>query len=163
MPKSTIEVTAAGTQLAYAVETSAGTMPTTAIHIPNITDIPDFSAAPEMLEVTDLGDTVNKRFIPGLTDLSNASEYTANETELFDEVWDKMVEAYETGKASGLATWFYIITPGLKTTVFTGIPKKLGGSGRAVNNVVKITASITVNSEVKRIDDKITVSEPANE
>lgn len=116
-----------------------------------------------MLEVTDLGDTVNKRFIPGLTDLSNASEYTANETELFDEVWDKMVEAYETGKASGLATWFYIITPGLKTTVFTGIPKKLGGSGRTVNNVVKITASITVNSEVKRIADKITVDEPANE
>mgnify|MGYP006981656398 FL=1 len=100
MPKSTIEVTSAGTQLAYAVETVVGTMPTTAIHIPNITEIPDFSAAPEMLEVSDLGDTVNKRFIPGLTDLSNASEYTANETEFFDEVWDKMVEAYETGKAS---------------------------------------------------------------
>lgn len=160
MAKSKIEVLSAGTMLAYAVETEAGTMPTTATHIPNIKEIPDFSAEPDQIEVTDLSDTKYKRFIPGLIDLSGASGYTANETPFLTAAWKQMCEAYKAAKEKGLATWFYIITPGLQTAAFTGIPSDLGVSGRTVNNVVEITCSITINGEITRTDEKITVNEP---
>lgn len=163
MAKSKIEVLSAGTKLAYAVETVAGTMPTTATHIPNIKEIPDFSAEPDQIEVTDLGDTKYKRFIPGLIDLSGASGYTANETPFLTAAWKQMCEAYKAAKASGLAMWFYIITPGLQTAAFPGIPSDLAVSGRTVNNVVEINCSITVNGEIVRTDEEITVNEPTIE
>ncbi len=52
--KSGIPILTAGTELAYAVETTAGTMPTSAHFIPDIISIPDMSAEPEKIDVTDL-------------------------------------------------------------------------------------------------------------
>ena len=56
------EISTAGILLKYAVETTAGTRPTTGFtQIPNVKSIPEFNAEPSNLEVTDLSDTVWKR------------------------------------------------------------------------------------------------------
>ena len=57
-----LEISTAGIQLRYAVETTAGTRPTTSYQVvPNIKSTPDFNPEPSTLEVTDLSDLVWKR------------------------------------------------------------------------------------------------------
>lgn len=158
--KRGIPISTAGTQVCWAVETTAGTMPTAVKMIPDIKEIPDLNPQPEALDTTDLSCTEYKTFIDGLKDLSSAASYTANLTALFEKEWAAMVEASKTAKASGLATWFYIITPGLQTVAFTGSPAALGVNSRAVNSVNEIACYITPTGEPKRMNDKITVTEP---
>lgn len=158
--KSGIPVLTAGTELAYAVETTAGTMPTSAHFIPDIISIPDMSAEPEKIDVTDLSCLKYKKHINGLIDLSGASTYSANLTTLLYEEWNKMYSAYETAKKAGLKTWFYIITPGLPTVAFPGDPGTLSIPGKEVNQQNKINLSITVSGEPVWTEDEITVTYP---
>ena len=56
------ELSTAGVLLKYAVETTAGTRPTTGYTtVPSIKSIPDLNPEPESLEVTDLSDTEWRR------------------------------------------------------------------------------------------------------
>lgn len=158
--KRGISIISAGAQVGYAVETAAGTMPTAAKLIPDIKEIPDLNPQPEVLDTTDLSCTEYKTFIDGLKDLSSATSYTANLTALLEKEWAAMVEASQTAKKTDLATWFYIITPGLQTVAFTGSPSPLGVNRRAVNSVNEIACYITPTGEPKRTNEVITVSEP---
>ena len=57
-----LELSTSGVLLKYAVESTAGTRPTTGYtQVPNIKSIPDFNPEPESLEVTDLSDTEWRR------------------------------------------------------------------------------------------------------
>lgn len=158
-----IPISTAGTQVCWAVETVAGTMPTSAKLIPDIKEIPDLNPQPEALDTTDLSCTEYKTFIDGLKDLSSATSYTANLTALLEKEWAAMIEASKTAKESDLATWFFIITPGLETVAFTGSPSPLGVNSRAVNSVNEIACYITPTGEPKRTTTKITVTEPTGE
>lgn len=158
--KAGIPVLTAGTELCYAVETTAGTMPTAANYIPDIVSIPDMSAEPEKIDVTDLSCKKYKKHINGLIDLSGASSYSANLTPLLYKEWNKMYSAYEAGKKSGLQTWFYIKTPGLPTVAFPGDPGTLSIPGKEVNQQNKINLSITVAGEPVWTEDEITVTYP---
>ena len=159
MAKRGIPITTAGTQVAYAIETVAGTMPTTATLIPDIKEIPDLNPQPESLETTDLSCTEYKTYTDGLKDLSGANSYVANLTSLLEKVWAKMYEEYKTAKAGGKALWIYIVTPGLQTAAYTASVAPLGVNGRAVNSVNEINCYITATGEVIRTDEKITISE----
>lgn len=161
--KRGIPISTAGTQVCWAVETVKGTMPTAAKLIPDIKEIPDLNPQPEPLDTSDLSCTEYKTFTDGLKDLSGANSYTANLTALLEKEWAAMVEASKTAKESDLATWFYIITPGLQTVAFTGSPSPLGVNSRAVNSVNEIACYITPNGELKRTNDKITVTEPTGD
>ena len=48
-----LEISTAGISVSYAVETTAGTKPSTFTNIPNIKSTPDFNPEPGALEVTD--------------------------------------------------------------------------------------------------------------
>lgn len=161
--KRGIPISTAGTQVCWAVETVAGTMPTAAKLIPDIKEIPDLNPQPEMLETTDLSCTETKTFIPGLKDLSNASSYTANFTFLLKKEWAKLVEASATAEADGKATWFFIQLKNGDTVAFTGKPTQLGLPGAGVNSVVEINCYITPTSEPKWIEETITFTEPTDE
>ena len=158
--KRGIPITFAGTQVGYAVETTAGTMPTTATLIPDMKEIPDLNPQPEMLETTDYSCEETKTYTPGLKDLSNASSYGANFTSLLKKEWAKLVEASKTGEGNGLATWFYIKLKSGDTVAFTGKPTSMGVPGGGVNSVVEINCYITPTGEPKWIDDDITFTEP---
>ena len=67
------EISTAGVLLKYKVESTAGTKPTGAYTvIPNIVSTGELNSEPDNLEVTDLSDTVWRRYIPGLKDPGGA-------------------------------------------------------------------------------------------
>lgn len=158
--KAGIPLSSAGTELAWAVETSKGVMPTSARFIPDVISMPDMNAEPEKIDVTDLSCLKYKKFIQGLIDLSGASSYGANLTMLLYEEWNKLMSAYESAKKAGLQTWFYIATPGLPTVAFPGEPGALGIPAKEVNQQNKINLSITVAGEPKWVDSSITITYP---
>ena len=141
-----LEISTAGISLKYAVETTAGTRPTTGYTaIPNIKETPDFNPEPSTLEVTDLSDLVWKRYIAGLKDPGGAISFTANLTAAFKTAWETLVSAYTTAIASSKATWFEIKVPNIGSFYFSGIPSELGINGMSVDAVAESTVHITPN------------------
>lgn len=141
-----LEISTAGISLKYAVETTAGTRPTTGYTaIPNIKETPDFNPEPSTLEVTDLSDLVWKRYIAGLKDPGGALRFTANLTSGFKTAWETMVTAYATGIASSKATWFEINVPTVGSFYFSGVPSTLGINGMSVDAVAEVSVYITPN------------------
>lgn len=142
-----IDLSTAGVKLMYSVEASAGTRPTLASAFTPITglkEIPEMNPAPETLETTTLDALEYKTYINGLKDVGGALGFTVNLTQAFITLWDALVSAHNTGKASGKATWFAIQIPGItKVLYFKGIPAALGMPGVAVNAVLEHTAYIT--------------------
>lgn len=145
MPR--IDLSTAGVSLQYAVETSAGTMPTTGYTtLTGITSIPDLNPEPSNLDTTTLDETEYKSYIPGLKDPGGAIAIGANNTEAFQTEWAELVDDASTGASTGLATWFAVAIPGLtKAFYFAGTPSPLGLSAIEVNSVLTIQAYITPN------------------
>ena len=140
------ELSTAGVLLKYAVETTAGTRPTTGYTtVPNIKSIPDFNPEPESLEVTDLSDTEWRRYIPGLKDPGGALAFSANLTTGFKTAWEALVSAFETANESGKATWFEIAVPSFGSFYFAGYPSPLGMTAMDVNAVLEIEAYVMPN------------------
>lgn len=140
-----IDLSTAGISVNWAVETSAGKMPTTGFtKLTGIKAIPDINPEPSSLETTTLDATEWKTYIPGLKDPGGALAFTANNTEQFQTEWAALVEAAETGRGTGLATWYAIIIPGLtKAFLFSGDPSPLGLSAIEVDAVLEVDAYIT--------------------
>ena len=140
-----INLSTAGVKLAYAVEQTAGTRPTSGYtRIYGVKSTPSLNPSPDTLETTTLDETEYKTYIDGLKDLGGALEFTFNLTEELIEVWDTLMTDYEAGKLAGKATWFTIIIPGLNESFyFTGNPSNMGLPETSVNAVLEITNYIT--------------------
>lgn len=140
-----IDLSTAGVTLQYAVETTAGTRPTTDYTaFTGIKSIPDLNPEPSSLDATTLDETIAKRYIDGLKDPGGALSFTANNTEEFQTEWEALMEAAQTGAESGYAVWFVVVIPGLtKAYYFTGAPSSLGLSAIEVDSVLEISAYIT--------------------
>lgn len=141
-----LEISTAGVTVKYCVETTAGTRPTTSYTaIPNIKATPDFNPEPSTLEVTDLSDTVWKRYIAGLKDPGGALSFTANLTSAFKTAWETLVSAYTTGIGSSKQTWFEICVPTVGSFYFAGIPSELGINAMEVDAVAEVDVYVTPN------------------
>ena len=140
-----VNLSTLGVQLHYAVETSAGTRPTSGYtRIYGIKSTPSLNPAPEAIETTTLDELEYKTYVDGLKDLGGALEFTFNLTEELIEKWDALMEAYETAKAQNLNTWFAIVVPGLSEAFyFPGNPSAMGLPETSVNTVLEITNYIT--------------------
>lgn len=142
-----INLSTAGVHLKYAVETTAGTRPTTGyVDLPGVKSTPSLNPAPETLETTSLNETEWKTYINGLKDLGGSLSFTFNLTEAFMGTWDTLMSAYEAGKSASnpLGTWFVVIVPGLsKSFYFKGEPSELGLPEMSVNSVLETTVYIT--------------------
>lgn len=143
MPR--IDLSTAGISVQYAVETAAGTRPTTGYTpLTGITTIPDLNPEPSSLETTTLDELEWRTYIPGLKDPGGALAFTANNTEQFQEDWDTMLSAAETGKETNLSMWYAIVVPGLtKAFYFAGTPSPLGFSSAEVDSVLTVDGYIT--------------------
>lgn len=140
------EFSTAGITLKYAVEATAGTRPTSGFTaIPGIKSMPEFNPEPSSLEVTDLSDTIWKRYIDGLKDPGGALGFLANFTSDFKTAWQAMYTAAETALATNKATWFEIAIPNMDSFYFAGRPSELGFGGAEVDAVAEVTAYITPN------------------
>lgn len=140
-----INLSTAGVKLMYAVEETAGTRPTSGYkHIKGAKSTPSLNPSPETLETTTLDETEYKTYIDGLKDLGGALEFTFNLTEELIELWDGLMEEYETAKVAGKATWFTIVVPGLSESFyFTGNPSAMGLPETSVSAVLEITNYVT--------------------
>lgn len=141
------ELSTAGILLKYKV--AAGTTPPSLnyITIGNIKGIPEFNPEPSTLDVTDLSDTVWKRYIPGLKDPGGALGFTANLTSAFKTEWEAVITAYETGAAAVPVqnTWFEVMVPDFGSFYFAGIPSELGLPAIDVDSVFEGDVYITPN------------------
>lgn len=137
-----IELSSAGVSVQYAVETTAGTRPTSGYKkITGIKSTPDLNPEASSLDVTDLSDTEWKRYIGGLKDPGGALAFGANNTEDFQTDWSGLVEEYNTAKATGLGMWFAIVIPGLTKSFYMSVePQPLGLSAIEVDTVLEIEA-----------------------
>lgn len=158
------EMLTAGVFVAYAVETAYDTKPTTGYKkLPGITDISAIDIDPEMVDVTDLSDTKYRRYIPGLTDLGNQWELTANKTNQFVTAWKNLMTAYEQAVADNKGMWFAVVFPGNEAETFyvRGIPNILGLPDISVGDKQTCTARVTPN-RVHGFDAKPTgsIAEP---
>ena len=149
-----INLSTAGVQLLYAVESTAGTRPTTGYtRIKGIKTTPSLNPAPDTLETTTLDELEYKTYIDGLKDLGGALEFTFNLTEELVTAWQTLMDAYEAGKLVSKATWFAIVVPGLtKAFFFTGNPSEMGLPETDVNSVLEITNYITPTNAPAKYD-----------
>lgn len=140
-----INLSTAGVQLHYCVESTAGERPTSGYtRIYGAKSTPSLNPSPETLETTTLDETEYKTYIDGLKDLGGALEFTFNLTEELIETWDTLMAAYEAGKTEGKSTWFTIVVPGLSESFyFTGNPSNMGLPETSVSSVLEITNYIT--------------------
>lgn len=141
------ELSTCGIEIKYAVETTAGTKPSTGfVKIPNIKNIDGMNAEPSQYEVTDLSDLEYKRYIPALKDMGGNIELTVNLTPAFKTIWETLVSASETAKASGKATWFEFVIPGFDDAFWVaGIPNDLGFPNVGTDSVLEGNVYITPN------------------
>ena len=139
-----VDLSTAGIQVAYAVEATAGTKPTTGwTKFTGIKSIPDFNPEPSSLETTTLDATEYRTYIPGLKDVGGAVAYTANMTEQFQTEWDALMAAYKAAAADGKALWITHIVPGLtKAFFFKGEPSPLGFSAVDTDSVFEVDAYV---------------------
>lgn len=140
-----INLSTAGIHLLYAVESTAGTRPTTGyIDLKGVKSIPSLNPSPDSLETTDLNQTEYKTYIDGLKDVGGSIEFTFNLTNDLITAWETLMTSYETAKGQNKAVWFLIYIPQLsKVFYFTGNPSNLGMPEAAVSSVLEITNYIT--------------------
>lgn len=141
-------VSTAGMSLQYAVESTAGTRPTTGyLTVPEVKSMPSFNPAPNQIDSTTLLETEYMTYVQGLKDLGGALEYTANLTDDLLDFWTTLMGAKETAAAAGKAVWFAVVHPKLQyATYFQGDPSPIGFNEASVNAMAETTLYITPNS-----------------
>ena len=156
-----IELSTAGVKVGWGIETTTGTKPTAYTRIRGVKSIPSLNPEPETIEVTDLNDTEFKRYVDGLKDMGGALAFTCNLTQQFMDDWDTVMQAYNTGKETGLRLWLQIFIPGLAKGFFMAAnPSPLGISEIGVSAALETDAYLTPTF-VEGWDTKVTVTEPA--
>lgn len=138
-------VSTAGMNLKYAVESTAGTRPTTGYTtIPGCKAIPAIFNDPNTLQTTPLSATKNHTYIAALNDSGGAIAVTVNDYSAFRTAWETCVSAY-AALTGGKAMWFEIAYPSgssLDSFYFPGEPVELGFGGADVDSVLENNANV---------------------
>ena len=137
----------AGMHLYYAVETTAGTRPTSGlVKIPEIKSIPSFNSAPETIDSTTLEETEFRTYVEGLKDLGGALEFGANVTAELITAWETCNTAHDA-LDEGKGMWFYVVHDKLeKCVAFEGDPSPLGLNESTVGSMLETSLYITPNT-----------------
>ena len=133
-------VSTAGMLVKYAVETTAGTRPTTGYTtIPGVKAIPAIFNDPNMLQSTPLSATKNHTYIEGLNDSGGSIQLTVNDYDAFRTAWTACVSAFDE-LTGGKTMWFEIAYQdgsNLESFYFPAQPLKLGFGGADVDAVLE--------------------------
>ena len=133
-------VSTAGMLVKYAVETTAGTRPTTGFTtIPGVKAIPAIFNDPNMLQSTPLSATKNHTYIEGLNDSGGSIQLTVNDYQEFRTAWNDCVAAFDA-LTGGKTMWFEIAYQDgsdLDSFYFPAQPLALGFGGADVDSVLE--------------------------
>ena len=143
------DLSTAGIKFAYAVETTAGTKPSAFTAIAGAKSIPEMNPEPATLETTSLDATVWKTYIAGLKDPGGALGITFNDNDTLQTAWAAFKSAYDTAKASNLATWVEFYVPGMTNAFYMTVDvSELGFGGAEVDSVLENTGYIVPNGNI---------------
>lgn len=160
-----IPLTTIGVKVSWAVETTAGTRPTTFKVIHGIYSTPDLNLAPSTVDVTSFDDTVFTRKAPVLKDIPDNMEYGVKYGKQFKKDWDEMIEAYNTAKKTNLEMWFCEDIPddgdkSFKNAYFyTVIPTAFSKPALEANGAIDTTAYATYTGSYEEGDSPQYASE----
>lgn len=142
------DLSTAGIKLYYAVESTAGTKPSTGfVEIVGVKSIPEFGSEPSQLETTTLNATTWRTYVAGLRDTGGAIGLTFNDNDTFQTAWETLKSAYDTAIASGKRTWFeYVIPNKAKAFFYTVDVAELGFGGAEVDSVLENTGYVIPTS-----------------
>ena len=142
------EFSTAGMNIAYAVESTAGTRPTTGYTIiPEVKSAPAFANEPNALQTTPLNSYYHT-YTEGVRDTGGAWGMTVNDCPTFRTAWSALCSA-AAALTGGKAVWFEIRYPsgsGMDSWYFTGDPVEIGFGGADVDSVIENTAYIMPNT-----------------
>lgn len=157
-----IRLAIAGSTLNYAVETTAGTRPTSGYtKIPEVTTIPEMAAAEyDTVDMTPIDETEEHIEITTLRQAPGTLSFEANLSDKEVEFWNEtLMPAYEAGAADGKAMWFCLTIKGMeKALFFKARPLDLAVGGGSVADGWKCTLPINRTSKLQWFD-KPTVSD----
>lgn len=144
-----IALSTIGVKVSYAVETTAGTRPTTGYkHIPDLKSMPSINPAPNTADASTFDNTEYTSYVQLLKDIGGPLEISANFTQELFEVWGEMVDAYETAIASNKKTWFCFDIPGFDKSAFIPVqPSRMGIPEATANSLLETTVFITPTGE----------------
>ena len=144
-----------GILLGYGVETVAGTKPASFTQLNRINNIGGISMDVEQIDASALEDTQTK-YIAGRADTGGSFPVTVNFTDETAAEWEDVISDYNTGAASGLATWFEILIPNQSKAFFVIAqpPQQLPMPEIGQNELLTMEVTLTV-VEYKGWDTKV--------
>jgi len=112
-----MDLTTIGIKVGWAVETTAGTRPTTFTQIARCKKIAGVSLTTDKIDVTALEDAI-KKYAAGLKDTGGDWPLTFGASDAFVTAWNALITAYETAKAAGKQTWFVVWIPNMAKSFY---------------------------------------------
>ena len=144
-------LTSIGLKIGIAIESTAGTMPTTNYYVvPQVTDLPDLDFEPDTIETTSYDNLEYKSYLPGLKDTGGIISLSANYTEYGVDMWDDIVDKLSPSKnATGKKAWLLVTIEGTQRRWFIPINPVITGLPSApVNDKVSINYNFTVAGDI---------------
>lgn len=142
------DLSTAGIKLYYAVESTAGTKPSSGfVEIAGIKSIPAIGSEPSLLETTTLNATEWRTYVAGLRDTGGAIGLTFNDNDTFQTAWETLKSAYDTAIATGKRTWLEVVIPNKTKAFFLTVDvTELGFGGAEVDSVLENTGYVVPTS-----------------
>ena len=143
-----LEISTVGASFRYAVETTAGTRPTSGYTlIPHVNSVGLSSPSVNTGDVSNIQDKVS-RSIPLRQDFDANVSVDLIHAEKAIDAWALLVATTEAAKASNLAVWYEMRypTPATKSYYFYGEAQALKGAQLNNNEVSHLTANIVRTS-----------------
>lgn len=132
-----LPILSAKSAVKWAVETTAGTRPTTGFTtLDGVKQISEDNEAPNTAQVTELKDWPRHVYILALQGGNGVQSVTVNDYSKFRTSWDALYSAWETAYAAGKALWIEYAYPpesGMESYFYPAIPSPLGYGGADVD------------------------------
>ena len=142
-------VSTLGSLTGYAVETTAGTKPTTFKLLHRINASDEIAIETETIDASALEDMV-ERTIAGRGSTGGTFGVTVNVTDETITEWETLISEYEAGKKAGKALWYEEYFPSLSKAFFTKVepPTVIPKPAREQNGLLTVTMTLTINEYV---------------
>ena len=142
-------VSTLGIKFGYAVETSSGVKPSGFNWLERCNSINGIELPTEEIDASALEDYVT-RYVPGRQDTGGTWTVTFNYTTEVANQLKAMIAAYNTGKTSGLKTWFEVWSPQATVAFFVvaAPPQVLPMPETAQNELWTIDVDFTIERYV---------------